>query len=65
MADTLKPGSVADKTVDPSNARKNDQLLQPNAKDDPECISGDNPQKPWTGGSGKPKGPFGQQGKNF
>jgi hypothetical protein len=57
---------IANKTIDPSNAPdKNKKLMSPNAKEDPETVTGDNPQKEWVGGSGKPKGPFGQQGKNF
>ena len=57
---------IANKTIDPSNAPDNTKkLMNPNAKEDPECVSGDNPQKAWIGGSGKPSGPYGQQGKNF
>ncbi len=56
---------IGDKTIDPSNAKKNDQLMQPNAKDDPETLTADNPQKAWFGKGGKPKPPFGQQGRNF
>jgi hypothetical protein len=66
MADTLQPGSVANKTVDPSSAPDHtNKLMAPNAKDDPECLTADNPQKPWSPGGGKPPGPYGQQGKNF
>lgn len=57
---------IANKAIDPSSASDNSKrLLSPNAKEDAECVTGDNPQKAWIGGSGKPKGPFGQQGKNF
>jgi hypothetical protein len=57
---------IANKTIDPSNTASNTKkLMSPNAKDDPETITADNPQKAWIGGKGKPTGPFGQQGKNF
>jgi len=65
MAD-IPTAPIADKTIDPSNSSSNTRkLMNPNAKDDPECMTRDNPQVAWEGGSGKPKGPFGQQGKNF
>lgn len=65
MAENLS-APIANKTIDPSNAPNiNKKLMSPNAKEDPETVSGDNPQRAWVGGSGKPKGPFGQQGKNF
>lgn len=59
--------SVADVTFDPSKASENkdNKLMSPNAKEDQETVSGDNPQKAWRGGSGKPSGPFGLQGRNF
>lgn len=57
---------MSNKTIDPSGASSNTKkLMSPNAKEDDRCVTGDNPQKAWVGGSGKPKGPFGQQGKNF
>lgn len=57
---------ISNKTIDPSNAPDiSKKLMSPNAKEDPDTVTGDNPQKAWVGGSGKPKGPFGQQGKNF
>ena len=65
MADNLT-APIANKTIDPSSSSGNTKkLMSPNAKDDPECMTGDNPQKAWIGGKGKPSGPFGQQGKNF
>jgi hypothetical protein len=65
MADNLS-SPIANKTIDPSNSSGNTKkLLSPNAKDDPDCLTGDNPQKAWAPGGGKPKGPFGQKGKNF
>lgn len=68
MADSLGNAigkSVRNMTIDPSGSSKNSKLLSPNAKEDPECVSGDNPQKEWQGSGGKPSGPFGQRGKNF
>jgi hypothetical protein len=67
MADKLPVGqSVRNMTVDPSGASSNaKKLMSPNAKEDPETVTGDNPQKEWVGGSGKPKPPFGQKGRNF
>lgn len=57
---------IANKTIDPSGASDSrKKLLSPNAKEDPECVTGDNPQKAYAPGGSKPKGPFGQQGKNF
>lgn len=58
---------LAGKTFDvPKNSDAvNEKLMSPNAKEDPETVSGDNPQKPWQGGSGKPKGPFGVAGREF
>ena len=58
--------SVQDATVDPSNAgNATKKLMSPNAKEDPETVTGDNPQKAWRPGGSKPKGPFGPQGRNF
>lgn len=66
MAENLS-APISNKTIDPSNAGDiSKKLMSPNAKEDPETVSGDNPQRAWTGKhGGKPSGPFGQQGKNF
>jgi len=57
---------ISNKTIDPSSAPDiNKRLMSPNAKEDPETVTGDNPQKAYMGKGGKPKGPFGQQGRNF
>lgn len=59
-------GSISDKTIDPSNTKDNtEKLMSPNAKEDPETVTGDNPQKAWAPGGKKPMGPFGPRGKNF
>ena len=58
--------SIANKTIDPSSSKNTtEKLMNPNAKDDPEAISGTNVQQAWIGGPGKPKLPYGQQGRNF
>ncbi len=57
---------ISNKTIDPSGAKDNNaKLMSPNAKEDPDTVTGDNPQKAWMPGGSKPKGPFGQQGRNF
>jgi hypothetical protein len=62
----LNPGSVANRTMDPSSAKDSrEKLFSPNAQEDTETVSGDNPQKPWMPGGGKPSGPFGPQGREF
>jgi hypothetical protein len=64
--DLTKGDSIANKTIDPSGASSNTKkLMSPNAKDDPEALSGTNEQKAWIGGPGKPSRPFGPQGRNF
>jgi hypothetical protein len=65
MADNLS-SPISNKTIDPSNTADNTKkLMSPNAKDDPEAMTADNPQKAWFGKAGKPSGPYGQQGHNF
>jgi hypothetical protein len=67
MADNLPIGQpIRNQTVDPSNAPDNTKkLMSPNAREDPEAVTGDNPQKEWINPGGKPKAPYGQQGRNF
>lgn len=58
--------SVRNATVDPSNASDaTKRLMSPNAKEDPDAVRSNNEQKEWLGGSGKPKPPFGPQGREF
>jgi hypothetical protein len=58
--------SVQNAAIDPSKAgNTKEKLMSPNAKEDPETVTGDNPQKAWLGSGGKPKPPFGPQGRNF
>lgn len=62
----MNPGSVASRNMDPSNAKDaTAKLMSPNAQEDTETVSGDNPQVPWMPGGGKPTGPFGPQGREF
>jgi hypothetical protein len=64
MADNLT-SPISNKTIDPSSSSGNKKLLSPNAKEDPDTVTGDNPQKAWMPGGSAPKGPFGQKGRNF
>ncbi len=59
--------SVSNAEFDPSSAsnKASDRLMSPNAKEDPETVTGDNPQKAWLGSGKKPMGPFGRQGRDF
>lgn len=48
--------------------KENKDLMSPNAKDNPDCIPGPadgGGYKQTLGGSGKPSGPFGKQGREF
>lgn len=67
MANMPSPGqSVASKTFDPSKAKDaTSKLMSPNAQEDTETVTGENPQVPWAPGGGKPSGPFGPQGREF
>ncbi len=44
---------------------KRPELLQPNAKDNPDTFGATNALKQFKGKSGTPSGPFGKKGKNF
>lgn len=64
--DLTMGSSIANKTIDPSGASSNTKkLMSPNAHDDPDALEGTNTQQAWIGGPGKPKAPFGPQGRNF
>lgn len=66
MAGNMAGQSVANKDIDASKAKNHDaQLMSPNAKEDQETVTSNNPQKAWLGGSGKPTPPYGPQGRNF
>lgn len=66
MQGNMAGKSVSDMTFDPSKTADNSKkLMSPNAQEDMETVTGDNPQKAWLGGSGKPTPPFGPQGRNF
>lgn len=60
--------SVSDMTsLDPSKVKDGSdaKLFSPNAQEDPETVTGDNPLVAWKPGGSKPSGPFGPQGKMF
>ena len=67
MASGLPVGkSVSNVTIDPSNAPdRTKQLMSPNAKEDPDTVTGDNPQQAWLGSGSKPAPPFGPRGRMF
>lgn len=67
MTDNMIGESVSNKEFNPAaaKAKSDNKLFSPNAQEDPETVTGDNPQKAWIGGSGKPSGPFGTRGKMF
>lgn len=66
MSGNMAGKSVADMTFDPSTKADNSKkLMNPNAREDSETVTGDNPQKAWIGGGKKPAAPFGSQGRNF
>lgn len=54
------PGSGGD-----SHDAKRAKLLSTEASDGKDTMTGTNEQKPFVGGSGTPKGPFGMKGKEF
>jgi len=45
--------------------KTNASLMEPNAKDNPDSLTPNNPYIQALGGSGKPKGPFGKAGHQF
>lgn len=45
--------------------KTNQSLMEPNAKDNPDSLTPASPYKQALGGNGKPKGPFGKQGREF
>jgi hypothetical protein len=60
--------SVADWNPGPGKGRdsgKNDALMSTEASDAKDTMTGTNELKQWTGGSGKPPGPYGVQGRKF
>lgn len=59
-----KPSSVSDwDPPKPSKTLAQSQVLQPNAKDNPDSLVPNNPFRQALGGSGKPAGPFGKRGR--
>lgn len=49
----------------PTQSLEDSKVLQPNAHDNKESLSAENPYKQALGGSGKPSGPLGQRGRGF
>ena len=52
-------------TTPKKSSEKADQLMATEAFDAKDTMTGTNVLKEWTGGSGKPPGPYGVQGKKF
>jgi hypothetical protein len=44
---------------------KRPELLEPNARDNPDTLAPESPLKQAVGKSGKPSGPFGKAGREF
>jgi hypothetical protein len=57
--------SVSNMSVGTPKGRSREQLFATDAKDQADNISATNEQKAFVGKGGKPKGPFGLQGKEF
>lgn len=49
----------------PHSDKRVDELMSTEASDAKETMTGTNDLKPFIGGSGKPKGPFGQKAREF
>ena len=47
------------------SGEKADQLMSTEASDAKDTMTGTNELKNWVGGSGKPEGPYGVQGRKF
>jgi hypothetical protein len=47
------------------SSEKADQLMSTEATDAKDTMTGTNELKGWVGGSGKPEGPYGVQGRKF
>ena len=41
------------------------ELMEPKAADDPECVSESNPQEEFVGGKGAQRDPLGKKGREF
>lgn len=67
MAGNMAGQPLANKSFDaPKNSDAvKEKLMSPHAVEDQDTVTGDNAQKAWIGGSGKPSGPFGPQGRGF
>lgn len=65
MSNMIRSGQSIANAQPSKPTKKMSSLLEPNAKDGPESVSAENPLKQAIGGSGKPKAPFGKQGREF
>lgn len=59
-----RPTSVSNWTPK-TPTKRNESLLSDNAKDNKDSLTPTNELKQAVGRSGKPKGPFGKQGREF
>lgn len=61
-----RPDSVADwMPATPTQELCDSKILMPNAHDNKDSLTPDNPLKQALGGSGKPSGPLGPRGRGF
>ena len=63
-----KTGSIAVWKPGPGSGNvttNREKLFSTTAKDNPDCITGTNELKPFSGGKGMPPAPFGAKGKEF
>lgn len=60
----MRPQSVSD-WMPKKPTSKNEALLEPNAKDNPDSLTPESPFKQSVGKAGKPPGPYGKAGREF
>jgi hypothetical protein len=67
MAKSNYKEGVSDWTpnVPKKSQEKAEELMSTEARDASDTMTGTNELKQWTGGSGKPPGPYGVQGRKF
>lgn len=65
MANVPKDGVSNWLPKQPTKTLEDHAMLQANAKDNPDSLTPESPFKQALGGSGKPAGPFGKQGREF
>jgi hypothetical protein len=52
-------------TIPKKSSEKAEELMSTTAQDAKDTMTGTNELKQWVGGSGKPPGPYGVQGRKF